>query len=134
MNFGQRLRELRAEKKMRQEDLANVLKVHRATVGKYETNERSPDKETLQLLADYFNVSIDYLLGRTDIRNAYESPKDSSTVIEEVDDKLLRDIAKIYKNLSPEEQKELARYAKYLKTRDLLEQGDKESSSTSEVI
>lgn len=71
MTFGSRLRELRNERNMTQEDLAKILKVSRATVGRYETDERFPDKEILQKLADYFDVSIDYLLCRTDIRNAF---------------------------------------------------------------
>ena len=69
--FGQRLKSLRMEKNMRQEDLAEMLKVHRATVGKYETEERFPDKATLLLLSGFFNVSLDYLLGKSDIRNPY---------------------------------------------------------------
>lgn len=75
MSFGKRLREFRLEKNLRQEDLAKIIQVHRATIGKYETDERFPDKETLQKLADYFDTSVDYLLGRTDIRASYSRVK-----------------------------------------------------------
>jgi transcriptional regulator with XRE-family HTH domain len=64
VTFGERLKKLREEKSMRQEDLANLINVHRATIGKYETNERSPDKDTIILLSDLFNVTTDFLLGR----------------------------------------------------------------------
>jgi len=53
--------------------LAKIIGVHRATVGKYETDERFPDRETLEHIADFFNVSVDYLLNRTDIRNIYDA-------------------------------------------------------------
>ncbi len=67
-SFGSRLRSLRQNKNLRQEDLAKILKVARATVGRYENDERFPDKETLHSIADYFDVSLDYLLLRTDIK------------------------------------------------------------------
>jgi transcriptional regulator with XRE-family HTH domain len=54
---------------MTQEDLSKDLNVSRATVGRYETNERFPDKNILKNIADIFDVSIDYLLGRTNIRD-----------------------------------------------------------------
>ncbi len=76
VTFGQRLRILRKEQKLRQEDLATIIRVHRATIGKYETNERFPDQATLQRFADYFETSIDYLLNRTDIRKPYETVKE----------------------------------------------------------
>ncbi len=72
MNFGERIKQLRLEKDMRQEDLAKIINVHRATIGKYENNERFPDLEILEALADYFKVTVDYLLGRSDIRNPYD--------------------------------------------------------------
>jgi transcriptional regulator with XRE-family HTH domain len=84
VTFGQRLKSLRMEKNMRQEDLAGLLKVHRATVGKYETEERFPDKATLFLLSDFFQVSVDYLLGRCDIQNPYGQEHQNSLLGESV--------------------------------------------------
>lgn len=69
MSFGSRLRNLRLENNMTQEDLSKILNVSRATVGRYETNERFPDKNTLKKIADTFEVTVDYLLERTDNRN-----------------------------------------------------------------
>ena len=65
MSFGDRLRSLRREKKMTQEDLAKLLNVSRAAVGRYETDERFPDKNTLKKIADIFEVSMDYLFERS---------------------------------------------------------------------
>lgn len=91
MIFGKRLRDLRLERKLRQEDLAKIIKVHRATIGKYETEERFPDKETLLILANYFNVSVDFLLGRSDVRQNYTIEEPSSTV-QEIEPEIFRDI------------------------------------------
>lgn len=46
--------------------MAKQLGISRSTIGMYETGAREPDFETLQKIADYFNVDTDYLLGRTD--------------------------------------------------------------------
>jgi len=65
--FAQRLKQLRAEKKLTQIDLARDIEVTQSTVGKWETGARTPDAETLKKIADYFGVSVDYLLGGSEI-------------------------------------------------------------------
>ena len=67
-----RIRELRKEKGITQIELAKLLNVSDRSVGFYETGERDPDTDTLKKLASYFDVSIDYLLGHSDIRNPKE--------------------------------------------------------------
>ena len=62
--LSQRLKQLRADKNINQMELARDLGVNQGTVGKWETGSRKPDSEMLSRLADYFSVSIDYLLGR----------------------------------------------------------------------
>ncbi len=64
--FGERLRKLRKEKKITQGDLANLLGISQQAVGKWETDKSFPDRETLMYLADYFDVSLDSLIGRKD--------------------------------------------------------------------
>lgn len=64
-----RLKELRKEKGISQLKLAMELNTNQNTISRYETGEREPGINELISLADYFNVSIDYLLGRTDSRN-----------------------------------------------------------------
>lgn len=67
MNFGARLTTLRKQRKLLQADVANKIGIARATYGAYEQGTRQPDFETLEKIADFFEVSIDYLLGRSDI-------------------------------------------------------------------
>ncbi len=59
--FAQVLRLLRVEKGLSQQELANALKISKSSVNMYERGERQPNFETLELIADYFNVDIDYL-------------------------------------------------------------------------
>lgn len=67
MNFGDRLKKLRKEKGLSQESLGKVLNISRRVIGYYESNERFPkDENTLKAIADYFECTTDYLLGRTD--------------------------------------------------------------------
>ena len=61
-----RLKSLRKEKGISQLKLALDLNISQNSISRYETGEREADYRTLILIADYFNVSIDYLLGRTD--------------------------------------------------------------------
>ena len=61
-----RLKELRKQRGVSRLRLAMDLGLSQNTVSRYETGEREADYRTLILLGDYFNVSIDYLLGRTD--------------------------------------------------------------------
>lgn len=60
-----RLKELRKKKGVSQQKLAMDLNVNQNTISRYETGEREADYKTLIMIADYFDVSIDYLLGRT---------------------------------------------------------------------
>lgn len=61
-----RLKELRKSRKISQLRLAMDLNMNQNSISRYETGERECDYATLILIADYFDVSIDYLLGRTD--------------------------------------------------------------------
>ena len=58
-----RIRELRASIGLKQADLAKALKVSQATMSGYETGKYEPDLSTLKAIADYFSVSVDYVLG-----------------------------------------------------------------------
>ncbi|PRT27530.1 helix-turn-helix domain-containing protein [Bacillus thuringiensis] len=66
--FGTRLHTLRKERKLRQEDMAKQLGIARTTYAMYEQGNREPDYNTLIKLATFFKVSIDYLLGTTEMR------------------------------------------------------------------
>ena len=61
-----RLKELRKQRNLTQKDLAKILGVYPQSVGYYENNINKPDPDMLIKIADYFQVSVDYLLGRED--------------------------------------------------------------------
>ena len=62
--LGNNIKELRKNKRMTQKDLAEAMRVSQQTVGAWETERAIPGAYTLSDLADYFNVTTDYLLGR----------------------------------------------------------------------
>lgn len=72
MAFGDILRLLRNEKKITMKQLGAIIGVTESAIGMYERNERTPNFELLEDIADYFNVDMDYLLGRSNIKNRYQ--------------------------------------------------------------
>lgn len=70
-NFKTRLQHLREDSDMKQSDLAQMLNMKAAAISKYEKGRAEPSIETICKLADIFNVSIDYLLGESNIKNPY---------------------------------------------------------------
>ena len=71
MGLGNRIKELRENTGYSRQDLADRLGISYYTVSKYETEERKPDIDTLVKIASIFSVSLDYLLGRTDLPEAF---------------------------------------------------------------
>ncbi len=67
--FGERLRELRDDRGLNQENIANILNVDRSTIAGYETRGRETSYSNLMILAELFDVSIDYLIGYSDVKN-----------------------------------------------------------------
>lgn len=61
--FHKRLKTLRKQRGKTQDDIAKILKIKRTTYGEYERGKITPPAAKIQLLSEYFNVSIDYLLG-----------------------------------------------------------------------
>ena len=70
-----RFRELRTSRKISQKDLARALKVSQQTVASWECGRTEPSNEFLKSIADYFNVSTDYLLGRESSGCSLSSPQ-----------------------------------------------------------
>ncbi len=66
VSFGRKLYTLRTQKNIGQKEFANYLHVSISTISNYENDVHEPDLPTLVKIADYFNVSIDYLLNRTE--------------------------------------------------------------------
>lgn len=67
----QRLQDLREDHDLRQQDVADILSCQRNVYRRYETGEREIPVWALLSLAEYYNVSVDYLLGITDIKSPY---------------------------------------------------------------
>lgn len=65
--FTERLKKLRKKEKLTQKDIATFLNISQPAYQQFESGKKKMNLETMEKLADYFNVSIDYLLGKTDI-------------------------------------------------------------------
>lgn len=70
-NFGSILKDLRTSRGITQGELATMLEASRSTVGMYETGGREPDFETMEAIADIFNVDMDYLMGRSQVERKH---------------------------------------------------------------
>lgn len=108
-HLPERLRQLREEKEWTQEQLGEILNVSGATVNRYEKGLRNPAPETMVKLAEIFNISLDYLLGRFDSRwpsQAAEMPQKYHRNSEQLSD--------IGEQLPDEARKELAYLKEYI--------------------
>lgn len=123
---GTRIRELRNELGLKQEELAEKLNFSKSSIGMYERNERKPDYDTLQKFANFFNVTRSYLLGDTDKRSDSDSDVDSDydSIIEinkllkkyDIDQSGFFDIEK-WKSMGPDEIRELESYFEFITSR-----------------
>lgn len=87
--FGQRLRELRKEKGYTQDTLAKKIGVSPKTIGTWERQTREPPIDTINKLADIFNVSTDYLLGNNSDHHYYDLNKKEKLDLGKLADELL---------------------------------------------
>lgn len=95
-NFCDIFRELRIEKKLSQESIAKELDVSQSLINNWETNRSTPAPEMLEYIADYFNTSTDYLIGRTNDRRFYAPDDKNKKIVNLLYDKV--------KNLSEDKQ------------------------------
>ena len=68
MKLAERMKELRTERNLSQDSVSKELNIGIATYCRYEQSKREPTASVLERMADYYDVSVDYLLGRSDIR------------------------------------------------------------------
>ena len=103
-----RLKKIRTNKGLTQTEVANNLKISQQAYANYETGKRQPDQEMLAKIADYFDVSVDYLLGRID------TPKPSSLdeQLSGVDFALWSEA----KDMTDSEKQDIINYMKFKKT------------------
>ena len=66
-----RIKILRKENKLTQDDMAKILKISKSSYARYESGKRGVPVKIIVGLAEYYNVSMDYLFGRTDIMQGY---------------------------------------------------------------
>ena len=71
--FSDSLKTLREEHHLSQRQLADALGAAYSTIGMYESGQREPNYEMLEIIADYFNVDMNYLLGKSSVKNSYIS-------------------------------------------------------------
>lgn len=74
--LGNNIKDLRKQKRLTQAELAKLMHVSQQTVGAWETGRAIPGSDTLSDLADLFNVSTDYLLGRPEKQNEVQTEQD----------------------------------------------------------
>lgn len=117
--IGAVLKQLRNEKNLKQNDLADMLNVKRQTYSAWERGVSSPDIETILFLADFYGVNTDYMFGRTAKRVLPDN---------ELENETFQNI----ENLSEESKKELEKYIDLLKLKDQMDKGKEEQSSALE--
>ena len=77
-----RIRDLREDMDLRQVDVAKATGIDQKTLSNYETGKTLPDANSLWALADFFGVTIDYLVGRSETNSA--QPKELNEIVKEV--------------------------------------------------
>lgn len=105
--FKLRLKDLREEKGVSQQQLANILGISQGSVGNWESGIREPNFETIKKIADYFAVSTDYLLGRTD-----EPNQSTDQQLEGIEFALFGEI----KELTEDEKQDILNFVKFTKS------------------
>lgn len=87
MQLGDRIKKLREDKGLTQADVCLALNIAQSTLANYETNFRSPKMDVLIAIANYYGVSVDYLLGRTDIPfvDTAKRPKDLNRFLQQAE-------------------------------------------------
>lgn len=107
--YGERISELREKHQLTQEELAKHLSISRASLSHYEKNRRVPDYEVVKKMADFFQVTVDYLIGRTDDPNPVvkDQVKLFENSLELSDEKILEKFSLMVdgRELTPEEAK-----------------------------
>lgn len=109
MSLATRLKTLREEHKMTQQEVGDIICVSRSTVSGYETKGRQPSHEKLIILAEHFNVSMDYLIGVDN--NSFEQNSSSFIDGSEFD----KQVFSVYNGLSPHSKEEAYKYLCYLR-------------------
>lgn len=118
--FQNVLKGLRTSYGLTQNELSKSLKMSRSTIGMYEKGAREPDFETLELIADYFNVDTDYLLGRTDKTTVI--PQSTTIYNVNCETESERDLVLSYRKLNVQNKQKCSIYTTTLLTNQQMEE------------
>lgn len=118
--FKEMLRYLRNRENLSQSELADRLGVSKSTISMYEVGKREPDFETLETIADFFNVDINFLLGKAGSENStYYIHEETAQVAQEIfENKELRALFDVQKDMSPDDLRALHNMALALKRKE----------------
>lgn len=103
--LADRLKSLRKSNNLTQAELGRILGVGKTTISMYETGNSTPSDEIKFKISEYFNVSLDYLLGKTDVRNYTEDPDKTIALHSDTD----------YDDLPKEAKDEINNFIEYIK-------------------
>ena len=92
--FSIRLKAMRKDRKETQDDIAKLLKIQRTTVGEYERGNIRPPMDKMKVLADHFEVSVDYLMGNTNFQTPEERNEEAPNDVSKAMKKILEDLQK----------------------------------------
>lgn len=84
MEYGDVLKNLRNRKGLSQQELADRLKINRSTYARYETSSTQPDYETLKKLAQFHDVTVDYILGVSNEKQPQLTEKDERDIAKRI--------------------------------------------------
>lgn len=88
MKYGDILKKLRNNKGLSQKELTDRLNINRSTYARYETSATQPDFDTLKKIANFYNVTVDYILGNKTNNIEDMSENDIDAEIKEITDKM----------------------------------------------
>ena len=118
MKFKDRLRELRTSRGLTQDDFAKATGLTRSAVSMYESGKREPNFEILEMIADFFNVDMNYLLGKNENSTYYLNPETARLAQELHDNPEYKAMFDATRGLSPEAVKEVMNFIKFQKAKE----------------
>lgn len=114
MEFKDRLKELRTKRGYSQYDLAKKLGVSKSTISMMEIGSRQPSKEVMELIADFFNVTLDYLMGKDDVSFYFFTPEQSDLLVKLTNDEDLYVLVEKIVNGSDEQKERVKQMLKLM--------------------
>ncbi|EJP83802.1 MULTISPECIES: helix-turn-helix domain-containing protein [Bacillus] len=112
--IGEIIKKLRKERNITQEQLGNAIGVSKMAISYFEKGKKAPGRETLEKIADYFNITTDFLLGRSDDPELTEY---ESKVVTEEGNNIIKLIETLPKEERQKAWEQLEMYVNYIKSK-----------------